>query len=96
VDSWTKGVRALAYVPGLYSSVASGIRDVAEADGISRPETVWFAHWDRRPNVWGDRLMDKDWWPDHRRIKQFRGDHVEKHGGVKLKIDSDSVDGLVG
>ncbi|GLY89991.1 DUF1906 domain-containing protein [Actinoallomurus iriomotensis] len=96
VDSWTKGVRALDYVPGLYSSVASGIRDVAEADGISRPETVWFAHWDRRPNVWGDRLMDEAWWADHRRIKQFRGDHVEKHGGVKLKIDSDTVDGYVG
>ncbi|MGI5226958.1 DUF1906 domain-containing protein [Actinoallomurus sp. CA-142502] len=96
VDSWTRGVRALDYVPGLYSSVASGIRDVAEADGISRPETVWFAHWDRRPNVWGDRLMDEAWWADHRRIKQFRGDHVEKHGGVKLKIDSDAVDGYVG
>jgi Domain of unknown function (DUF1906) len=96
VDSWTRGVRALDYVPGLYSSVASGIRDVAEADGISRPETVWFAHWDRRPNVWGDRLMNEAWWADHRRIKQFRGDHVEKHGGVKLKIDSDAVDGYVG
>ncbi|MFB9838496.1 glycoside hydrolase domain-containing protein [Actinoallomurus acaciae] len=96
VDSWTRGVRALEYVPGLYSSVASGVRDVAEADDISRPETVWFAHWDRRPNVWGDRLMGEDWWADHRRIKQFRGDHVEKHGGVKLKIDSDAVDGYVG
>ncbi|GAA4492100.1 hypothetical protein GCM10023191_027410 [Actinoallomurus oryzae] len=96
VDSWTKGVRALEYVPGLYSSVASGIRDVAEADGISRPEAVWFAHWDRKPNVWGDRLMRDEWWADHRRIKQFRGDHVEKHGGVKLKIDSDAVDGYVG
>jgi hypothetical protein len=40
--------------------------------------------------------MRDEWWADHRRIKQFRGDHVEKHGGVKLKIDSDAVDGYVG
>jgi hypothetical protein len=96
VDSWTRGLRALAYVPGVYSSVASGIRDIAEAEGISRPTTVWYAHWDRRPDPWADRFMAEEWWPDHRRIKQFRGDHVEKHGGVKLKIDSDAVDGYVG
>jgi hypothetical protein len=96
VDSWTRGLRALDYTPGLYSSVASGIRDVAEADWIDRPTAVWFAHWDRRADVWADRLMGEEWWTGHRRIKQYRGDHVEKHGGVRLKIDSDSVDGLVG
>jgi Domain of unknown function (DUF1906) len=96
VDSWTKGLRALAYTPGVYSSVASGIRDVGEADGISKPTAVWFAHWDRKADVWADRFIGEDWWPGHHRIKQYRGDHVEKHGGVKLKIDSDAVDGNVG
>jgi hypothetical protein len=96
VDSWTRGLRALDYTPGVYSSVASGIRDLGEANGISKPTAIWFAHWDRRPDVWGDRLMDDDWWPGHHRIKQYRGDHIEKHGGVRLKIDSDAVDGNVG
>jgi hypothetical protein len=96
VDSWTRGVRALEYTPGIYSSVASGIRDLGQAEGISRPTAIWFAHWNHKPDVWADRYMGEDWWPGHHRIKQYRGDHVEKHGGVKLKIDSDAVDGDVG
>jgi hypothetical protein len=95
LDSWTRGVRALAYTSGVYSSVGSGIRDLAEADGIARPKAIWYAHWNRRRDVHADRLMDADWWPGHHRIKQYRGDHVEKHGGVRLKIDSDAVDGDV-
>jgi hypothetical protein len=96
VDSWTRGVRALEYTSGIYSSVASGIRDLGTADGLSKPTAIWFAHWNHKPDVWADRYMDEEWWPGHHRIKQYRGDHVEKHGGVKLKIDSDAVDGDVG
>jgi hypothetical protein len=96
VDSWTRGVRALEYTSGIYSSVASGIRDLGDADAISKPTAIWFAHWNHKPDVWADRYMDEEWWPGHHRIKQYRGDHVEKHGGVKLKIDSDAVDGDVG
>jgi hypothetical protein len=96
VDSWTRALRALDYTPGVYSSVASGIRDLGEANGISKPTAIWFARWDRKPEVWGDRMMDDDWWPGHHRIKQYRGDHIEKHGGIRLKIDSDAVDGDVG
>ena len=31
------------------------------------------------------------WWP-HRRVKQYRGDHHERHGGARLEIDSNIVD----
>jgi hypothetical protein len=96
VDSWSRGVRALEYTPGIYSSVASGIRDLGQAEGITKPTAIWFAHWNRRPDAWADRWMDEAWWPGHHRIKQYRGDHVERHGGVRLKIDSDAVDGDVG
>lgn len=95
LDSWTRGVRALAYTAGVYSSVASGIRDLGEAAGISKPKAIWFARWDRKADVWGERLMDDDWWTGHHRIKQYRGEHVEKHGGIRLRIDSDAVDGDV-
>jgi hypothetical protein len=95
VDSWSRGLRALAYTPGVYSSVASGIRDLGEADGILKPAAIWFAHWDSKPGVRYDEYLSDEWWPGHRRIKQYRGDHYETHGGVRLHIDSDSVDGFV-
>jgi hypothetical protein len=95
LDSWTRGVRALGYTPGVYSSVASGIRDLGEAAGMAKPSEVWFAHWDKKPDVHGDGYLDDEWWPGHHRIKQYRGGHFEKHGGVRLHIDSDAVDGRV-
>lgn len=95
IDAWTKRLRELKYLPGVYGSVASGIRDIAEATGISKPSVVWFAHWDKSPDPHGDQYMLDGWWPGHRRIKQFRGDHVETHGGYTLEIDNDAVDGYV-
>jgi hypothetical protein len=95
LDSWTRGLRALEYTSGVYSSVASGIRDLGQASGISKPSAIWFAHWDHKAGVQDDRFVSDQWWPGHRRIKQYRGDHFEKHGGVRLNIDSDAVDGYV-
>jgi Domain of unknown function (DUF1906) len=94
LDAWTKGVRARRYVSGVYSSLGSGIADLGRATGISKPSTIWFAHWDDSGDVRGEDLPE-DWWPGHRRIKQYRGGHVEKHGGFRLAIDSDAVDGYV-
>ncbi|GAA4614113.1 hypothetical protein GCM10023195_61480 [Actinoallomurus liliacearum] len=95
VDAWTRRVRALGYVPGYYSSVTSGIRDLADAKGIKKPTALWFAHWDKKPDPWEDRYVPRGWWPGHRRIKQYRGDHRETHGGYTLNIDNDAVDGYV-
>lgn len=95
VDNWVRGLRAEGYTPCLYSSVASGIRDVGDATGISKPEGIWFAHWDGRAQIYGDPYIPDGWWHPHRRIKQYRGDHRETHGGVTLTIDSDIADGLV-
>ena len=95
VDAWTKRLRRLKYIPGVYSSVASGIRDIGEATGISKPPVVWFAHWDDSPDPHADRYVPEAWWPGHRRIKQYRGDHLETHGGYTLQIDGDAVDGYV-
>jgi hypothetical protein len=93
LDAWTKRVRARHYVSGVYGSLGSGIADLGRATGISKPQTVWFAHWDRDDGLDGD--LPERWWPGHRRIKQYRGDHVEKHGGYRLAVDSDAVDGYV-
>lgn len=95
VDAWTKRLRSLGYVPGVYGSVASGIRDIGEATSIGKPPVVWFAHWDNSPDPHADRYLMDEWWPGHRRIKQYRGDHLETHGGYTLQIDNDAVDGHV-
>ncbi|HEY8481326.1 MAG TPA: DUF1906 domain-containing protein [Spirillospora sp.] len=95
VDNWVRGLRAEGYTPCMYSSVASGIRDVGEAKGIAKPEGIWFAHWDRRPQIYGDPYIPDSWWHPHRRVKQYWGDHRETHGGVTLNIDSNIADGLV-
>ena len=95
LDAWTVHLDELGYLPGVYSSAASGIRDLAEAEGITRPHAVWYARWDGEPEPYGDKHVPDDLWYDHQRIKQYRGGHFEEHGGVRMKIDSNMVDGPV-
>ncbi|GAA0584706.1 DUF1906 domain-containing protein [Actinomadura livida] len=94
VDNWVRRLKVEGYTPCLYSSVTSGIRDVGRATGIGKPECVWFAHWNGKAQVYGDPFIPDDWWRPHRRIKQYRGDHYETHGGVTLNIDGNIADGL--
>ncbi|GAB2861301.1 hypothetical protein GCM10022221_71360 [Actinocorallia aurea] len=102
LHSWTERLHELDYKSGVYSSVSAGIKDVADAertrDGeerFRRPDAIWFARWDGRKRVHGDEHVPDDLWHPHRRIKQYRGGHAERHGGVKLHVDSNIVDGLV-
>ncbi|GAA1882845.1 glycoside hydrolase domain-containing protein [Actinomadura bangladeshensis] len=95
VDRWVERLTDEGYVPCLYSSAKSGIRDVGRATGISRPAGVWFANWNGRASVYHDPHLPDGWWSPHRRIKQYRGGHKERHGGVTLNIDSNIVDGRV-
>jgi hypothetical protein len=95
VDNWVDRLKREGYEPCLYSSAKSGIRDVGRAEGISKPVAVWFANWNGRAEVYGDPYVPDHWWSPHRRIKQYRGGHRERHGGVTLNIDSNIVDGRV-
>ncbi|QKW34962.1 DUF1906 domain-containing protein [Actinomadura sp. NAK00032] len=95
IDRWVRKLEAQGYVPCLYSSAKSGIRDVGRATGISKPAAIWFANWNGRASVYNDPHLPDRWWSPHRRIKQYRGGHKEKHGGVTLNIDSNIVDGRV-
>jgi hypothetical protein len=95
LHSWSRRLRVHHYTPGVYSSVASGIRDLGLAKGISKPSSIWFAHWDKRATTMRSRYLLDSWWRLHRRIKQFRGPHREKHGGYAINVDSDVVDGRV-
>ncbi|NVI91655.1 DUF1906 domain-containing protein [Actinomadura sp. BRA 177] len=95
VDKWVERLTDEGYIPCLYSSAKSGIRDVGWATGISKPAGIWFANWNGKASVYNDPYLPDRWWSPHRRIKQYRGGHKEKHGGVTLNIDSNIVDGRV-
>ncbi|WP_155884757.1 glycoside hydrolase domain-containing protein [Actinomadura flavalba] len=95
VGAYSARMKALDYVPGLYSSGSSGIRDVGRATGITKPTAVWYAHWDRKTAIYDSPYLESSWWPPHRRIKQYRGGHKETHGGVTINVDNNAVDAHV-
>lgn len=95
LDAWTRRLELRGYLPGVYSSAATGIRDLGRARGIAKPRVIWFARWDGKPSVQGRPYVPDSLWVPHRRIKQYRGDHQEQHGGVRLTIDTNEVDGRV-
>ncbi|GAA2098713.1 DUF1906 domain-containing protein [Actinomadura alba] len=95
LHEWSRGLHRRHYRSGVYSSVASGIMDLGLAKGVTKPKAIWFAHWNRKADVYGDPYIPDTWWHPHRRIKQYRGGHKERHGGVTINIDSNIIDGLV-
>lgn len=95
LHSWSARLVALRYVSGVYSSAGSGIRDLGWATGITKPKAIWFGHWDGKAQLYGGPYLKDWWWHPHRRIKQYRGGHNEKHGGVTINVDSNIVDGRV-
>ena len=90
VSAWSRQVRREHFQSGLYSS-ASTLRMLGPARAYPRiftlPTYLWFAHWNGRATVATSYLSSRHWMP-HRRVHQFRGGHVEGHGGRRLSIDS--------
>jgi Rv2525c-like, glycoside hydrolase-like domain len=95
MHAWSRRLRHKRYVSGMYGSAGSGVQDLGEASGITKPEAIWFARWDGKARTAGGRYLRRSWWNPHRRIKQYRGGHRERHRGYTLNIDSNIVDGLV-
>ena len=90
VAGWTTGLHHRHYRAGLYSSASSGIAatDAARRAGITVPDYLWIAEWNGRDDVRSAYVSRDGWWP-HRRVHQYRGGHPERHGGVRIDIDSD-------
>ena len=92
LHAWTNKLHKLGYVSGVYSSAASGMKmldDVrALRPGAYRlPDQVWIADWNGRADLYSSYIRNDGWMP-HARVHQYRGDHVERHGGVSIPIDS--------
>jgi hypothetical protein len=97
LSGWTQGLHAAGYVSGVYSSAASGIRDLASRYGnpsVARPDEIWIARWNGQP-VLTEPNVPNSYWANHQRLHQYSGSHTEKWGGGTVEIDTDAADGLV-
>ncbi|WP_028815070.1 DUF1906 domain-containing protein [Streptomyces flavidovirens] len=98
VRGWNREVRKYAYLPGFYSSAESGVQHMERsrrAGVTDLPSAMWFARWDGKPSLYGERVLAKWAWSPHRRIHQYAGNVTERHGGRRLTIDRNSADAPV-
>ena len=102
ISGWTTQLRANGFRAGMYSSLCSGIRDVAalyDDPSYPRLDAIWIAAWNGTPNIFGFGapcpLSDAQW-TFHQRLHQYQGGHNESYGGVTINIDRNVVDGPTG
>ena len=96
-SGWVHGLNQRGYLAGFYSSLCSGIQDLAavyDVPSIRRQNAVWIAAWNNTPNIFGfGPALPDNLWAFHQRIHQYRGGHNETWGGITLNIDTNAVDG---
>jgi Domain of unknown function (DUF1906)/WD40-like Beta Propeller Repeat len=103
LSAWTTELHTKGYVSGIYGSSGSTMAQLVKYVGTSyhSPDDIWLANWTYpagQTAVFGDPYIPDTLWPNHQRIHQYRGGHVErwpKVGGVHINIDSSWVDGAV-
>jgi hypothetical protein len=94
LNAWTTQLHQSGYLSGVYSSSASGITDMVDAQGTStftEPDDIWFAHWGTAANA-SDPYVPSTAWAGNQRIHQYQGGHNETYGGVQINVDSDYLD----
>lgn len=99
LTGWTERLHDSGFLSGVYSSAASGIKnlsDVYNSSHYTRPDAIWTARWDGKATVWGEEFVPGKQWNNHQRAKQYRGPHTETWGGRSINIDSDVIDTAVG
>jgi Domain of unknown function (DUF1906) len=92
--AWTAQLHADGYVSGVYSSGASGVKDLAAAYGTSylEPDDIWVADWNYAKTA-SDPYVPAADWPNHQRLHQYSGGHNETYSHVTINIDGNYVDG---
>lgn len=99
MQGWVERLHELGFKAGAYGGACSSF--VAEwAMNPSPPDVVWMAHWYKSTytpyaHVWNTPCVGNELWPNHQRLKQYAGDHVETWGGVSFTIDTNVLDGKV-
>ena len=96
IGGWVARLHERGFAAGFYSSLNSGIADMAKAvnEGYPALDAIWIAAWNDTPNIFGfGSALPDNLWAFHQRIHQYRGGHDETWGGVTLNIDTNAVDG---
>ncbi|MFF7453047.1 DUF1906 domain-containing protein [Kitasatospora sp. NPDC008115] len=92
---WTQALHAAGYRSGFYSSLDSGIADLAaaaRAGSSPLPDVLWYARWDDRADTTGGGPLTAELWSRHQRVHQYRGNVEETYGGATLTVDRNQVD----
>lgn len=98
VSAWTSEVHRLGFLAGVYAHLTSGALDLSSAytsASSAPPDVLWAARWDGNSSLTGWTGVPDDQWALHQRAKQYHGPHNEAYGGVKIHIETDSVDAPV-
>lgn len=93
---WTQGLHAAGYRSGFYSSLDSGVADLAaaaRAGSSPLPDALWYARWDDHADTADSGPLGPDLWSAHQRVHQYRGNVQETYAGETLTVDRDRVDG---
>lgn len=96
LSTWTRRLRELGYVSGVYSSAGSGIKVLDDArvnrpKAFKLPDRIWIARWDGVANTSTSYIREDGWRPGNR-VKQYQGGHDEVWGGVRINIDRNFLD----
>jgi hypothetical protein len=101
-NGWVRQLHVQYQYGGMYSSLCSGILDMAASvpDSTKVPlDAIWIAAWNNNPQIYGfgsPCALSDSLWNNHQRVHQYQGGHNETYGGVTINIDSNSVDGPTG
>ncbi len=100
---WVRMLNSRGYRAGMYSSLCSGILDVAvtnsDPSGVAL-NAIWLAAWNGTPKIYGYGTsscpLSDSIWNNHQRVHQYLGGHNETYGGITINVDSNAVDGPTG
>ncbi|HEX4812037.1 MAG TPA: peptidoglycan-binding protein, partial [Nonomuraea sp.] len=95
LSAWTEQVHRLGYRSGVYSSVSAAVAALGSVRADSRftkPDRLWFAWHNWRPDVRWDEYVRAPRWRQDARVHQYALDVVGRYGGVRMAIDRNYVD----
>jgi hypothetical protein len=99
MGGWVAALNSRGYQAGIYSSLCSGILDVAAATAnpyLPPLNAIWIAAWNDTPSIFGfgaPCALADVLWNNHQRVHQYTGGHNESYAGITINIDSNAVDG---
>jgi photosystem II stability/assembly factor-like uncharacterized protein len=101
IAGWVSRLHEQGLTAGVYGgSCSSHVTDWAAISDV--PDYLWAACWnfnyvyDRYASVYSLLCLSDQLWNNHKRVRQYTGDHQETYGGASLnEIDSDVIDGAV-